>query len=198
MIEDTQIKNIKIDSISQDTVQFGIKTTLVSGGDKYSFFNTKKDGDKTKAQEQYEKHNFKVGDTVSISVKEEEKTFTNQEQKEITFTQRTILWFGDGIIVPDPQANYSGTAFAGKAPEMPVLTQELPRPIVSNAPEILNSPETIIPRLRELLEIIKRIERKVDSLDVPRSSGDATDEIPVHEEQPGDKEPSPYYPHDDY
>ena len=91
---------IKIDSVSQDKVEFGTKITLVSGKNKYAFFNTKKDGSQTKAYEQFKKFGFGIGDEVKAEVKEEEKSFTNKEGKDITYTQRTILYFEEFDGVP--------------------------------------------------------------------------------------------------
>lgn len=84
---------INIGAISQDTVKFGNKVTLIDGRKKYSFFDTKKDGSHTKAFEQYTKFQFKVGNVVSAEVAEEEKTFVNDKGKSITYTQRTIMYF---------------------------------------------------------------------------------------------------------
>ena len=84
---------IKISSISEDATQYGKKITIIDGKLKYSFFDSKRDGNKTKAFEQYEKYGYRIGDTISAEVKEEEKTFTNDKGKQVTFTQRTILYF---------------------------------------------------------------------------------------------------------
>lgn len=89
------MKTLKIEGISQDPVQFGLKTTIVSGGDKYTFFGTKKDGNKTKAYEQFTKFGYKVGDTVDAEVKEEPRSFTNKDGKNVDYVQRTILYFAE-------------------------------------------------------------------------------------------------------
>ena len=94
---------IKIDGISQDTVQFGTKITFVSGKDKYSFFNTKKDGGETKAYEQFKKYQFGVGDTVTAEIKEEPKTFTGKDGKSVNYTQRTIIYFEEVENAPTHQ-----------------------------------------------------------------------------------------------
>ena len=86
---------LKIDSISQSKVQFGMKTTLECGGKKYSFFDTKKDGNATKAFEQFRKYKFGVGENVNVEVKEEEKEYEGKP-----YTQRTILYFGGVENVP--------------------------------------------------------------------------------------------------
>ncbi len=84
---------IKIDSVEQSSVEFGIKFTLISERNKYSFFNTKKDGSDTKAYEQFKKYGFGVGDTVEAEVKEEQRSFTNKDGENIDYTQRTIIYF---------------------------------------------------------------------------------------------------------
>lgn len=84
---------ITIDKVSQDKVKFGIKTTIESGRNKYSFFSTKKDGNPTMAAEQFERFGFKVGDSVNAEVSEEDKSFTNKEGKLINYTERTIKFF---------------------------------------------------------------------------------------------------------
>ena len=85
---------IKIDSISQSKVKFGIMVTILDGDKKYNFFNTKKDGTKTRAYQQYEKYGFKIGDTVQAEVKEEQKEGEDiKKGKTFTYTQRTILYF---------------------------------------------------------------------------------------------------------
>lgn len=87
------MKPIRIDGISQDPTQYGIKVTLVSGKDKYSFFDKKRDGSFTKAMEQFKKYGFLIGQTVQAEVKEEQKQFVNKDGKTVNYTQRTIIYF---------------------------------------------------------------------------------------------------------
>lgn len=87
------MKSIKITGISQDQVKYGMKTTIEAGKEKYSFFDKKKDGNLTKAMEQFKKYKFAVGDQVNVEVKEEEKSFTGKEGNTVKYTQRTILYF---------------------------------------------------------------------------------------------------------
>lgn len=87
------MQQITIEKISQDTVKFGIKTTIESGRNKYIFYNSRKDGQPTKAFTQFEQFGFRVGDSVSAEIAEENKTFTNAQGKEINFTERTIKYF---------------------------------------------------------------------------------------------------------
>lgn len=89
------MQKIKIEGIEQKTVQFGNQVTIKSGDKKYSFFDSKRDGGKTKAWEQFSKFGFRVGDEVEAQVNEEEKTFRNAQGKNINFTQRTILFFAE-------------------------------------------------------------------------------------------------------
>ena len=69
------------------------KITLLSNRDKYYFWITKKDGGNTTAYEQFQKFRFNIGTEVEIAVKEEEKTFTNEKGKAITFMDRNIAYF---------------------------------------------------------------------------------------------------------
>jgi hypothetical protein len=69
------------------------KITLLSNRDKYYFWITKKDGGHTTAYDQFQKFRFNVGTEVEIAVKEEEKTFTNEKGKVITFMDRNIAYF---------------------------------------------------------------------------------------------------------
>lgn len=87
------MKPIKIDGISQDPTQYGIKVTIISGKDKYSFFDKKRDGSLTKAMEQFKKYGFSIGQTVNAEVKEEQKTFQGKDGKQVNYTQRTIIYF---------------------------------------------------------------------------------------------------------
>lgn len=95
------MKQIKIDSLSQDKVQFGTKITIESDGKKYSFFDTKKDKSFTKAYDQFKRFKFGIGDVVSAEVSEEEKSFVNEAGKNVKYTQRTILYFQESDNIPE-------------------------------------------------------------------------------------------------
>jgi hypothetical protein len=69
------------------------KITLLSNRDKYHFWIKKIDGSNTTAYDQFQKFRFNVGTEVEIAVKEEEKTFTNEKGKLITFMDRNIAYF---------------------------------------------------------------------------------------------------------
>lgn len=88
------LKDIKIEGLSQDQTQYGIKVVIQSGRDKYNFYSTKKDGNKTKAYEQLQQFRYQIGDTVKAEVAEEKKTFKDKKTgKDVTYTDRRILYF---------------------------------------------------------------------------------------------------------
>jgi hypothetical protein len=86
---ETTFKTINISGVESNEK----KITLLQGKEKYYFWITKKDGSSTKAYEQFQKFRFNAGDSVEIAVKEEERTFTNGQGKEITYTDRNIAYF---------------------------------------------------------------------------------------------------------
>lgn len=110
-------KQIKIDSVSQSSTEYGQKVVLESGKEKYTFFSTKKDGSQTKAYEQFTKYGFKVGDTVSAEVDEEQKTFTNKEGKDIKYVDRKIMYFAEVDHLPVAE-------FAPKKPQEKATAQQ--------------------------------------------------------------------------
>ena len=72
---------------------------------KYEFGEKKKNGDMTKAYEQWQVKGYGVGTSVVAEVAEEEVTYTNKEGKEITYTRRTILYFvSDEDVMVDSDA----------------------------------------------------------------------------------------------
>lgn len=89
------MQKIKIDSISQDKTQYGTKITFISGKDKFGFYDTKKDGTKSKAYEQFKKFGFGINDVVEAEVKEEKKSFVNEKGKNVEYTERRVLFFNE-------------------------------------------------------------------------------------------------------
>lgn len=87
---------IKIDGINQDPTQYGQKVTITSGKDKFSFFDTKKDGTFTKAWEQYKKYRYAVGDTVHAEVKDNPYT----DKKGVARVGKNIIYFEEVEGVP--------------------------------------------------------------------------------------------------
>jgi len=61
-------------------------------GDKYTLFKFKKDGTKSMAYQMFETLPYGgEGSTIGIAYTEEPKTFVNEQGKEISFTQRTVV-----------------------------------------------------------------------------------------------------------
>lgn len=61
-------------------------------GDKYTLFKFKKDGTKSMAYQMFETLPYGgEGSTIGIAYTEEPKTFVNEQGKEISFTQRTVM-----------------------------------------------------------------------------------------------------------
>jgi hypothetical protein len=86
---DTQNATILIEGI-EDTIK---KVILKTAGAKFYFWKKKKDGQDTKAFTQFQDFNFRAGDAVEAAVKEEQRTFTNEKGKEITYMDRNIAFF---------------------------------------------------------------------------------------------------------
>ena len=88
--------NITGHEIKEVVFESGPKTKHIVHDDtlKYEFFETKKDGFPTKASEQWMKRGLGVGKVVGAEVKEEPRSFFNQENgKDVKYTRRTILYF---------------------------------------------------------------------------------------------------------
>lgn len=99
------MKTLKIDSVSLHDVPYGKEVVIVSGKDKYQFYNTKKDGNQTKAFEQFSKYKFGIGDVVKVKVGEKAKSFTDPKGKNVNYTERTILYFGEMDNLPQVEKN---------------------------------------------------------------------------------------------
>lgn len=93
-MDDLYKAKIKIAEISQGATKFGQVVKLIDEkGRKFHFFDTKRDGNPTKAYEQYKQGRFMVGDNVEFAYKGEEKSFTNDKGKNITYKDRKIMFF---------------------------------------------------------------------------------------------------------
>jgi hypothetical protein len=66
---------------------------VLAGSEKFTMFFTKKDGNTTASKKAWDEQNMNIGSSVGVAYKEEEKKFTNTEGKEITYPQRTIMFF---------------------------------------------------------------------------------------------------------
>lgn len=86
-------KTIQVTGIETKQLEFGTKYTLISGKDKYSFFDKKKDGTNSKAYDQFISFIVRVGQEYPVAVNEEEKKFTNAQGDEINYTERRIMYF---------------------------------------------------------------------------------------------------------
>ena len=109
MAEDKIIEHpIKITGVEVKETKVGDKIIVQDGKEKYEFWQTKQDGSKTKAFEQWETLGFGVGQRVEVGFKENPESFTNKEGKEINFVRRTILYF---------KTDEKGTPYASDAPQ---------------------------------------------------------------------------------
>lgn len=71
----------------------GKKTNILANGVKYNFWNTKQDGNLTKAQEGFQTLRPMIGDTLTAEVETKDSSFTNTEGKEIKYKDNQILFF---------------------------------------------------------------------------------------------------------
>lgn len=83
------LKTIHVDSI-QDSEK---KVVLVDGKAKYNFWKKKTDGSETKAYSQFQAMHVSSGNDYPIAYKEEERSFTNEAGKDITFKDRSVMYF---------------------------------------------------------------------------------------------------------
>ena len=91
---DNEIKMLPITITGINSAEKKMTLLYNDGREKKAYFwLTKKDGTQTKANEQFQKFRFNAGDSVEIAVKEQERTFTNDKGKEITYTDRNIAYF---------------------------------------------------------------------------------------------------------
>ena len=95
------MQEIKIDSIAEAATKYGNEVKIQSGKNKYHFYSTKKDGNKTKAYEQYKLYRYQVGDVVKAEIDEKQKSFVNGEGKTVNFTDRKIMYFAEVEGAPD-------------------------------------------------------------------------------------------------
>lgn len=152
---------IKIEGISQKTVQYGQMVTITSGKNKYSFFDTKKDGSFTKAFEQYQKYRFAIGDTVNCEVKEEPQTGTDKKTGgSFTYVQRTILFFEEVENVP---THVSGA--------LPVATKPKLTPMPSRADAITAELTALKARVSNIVKL-NNLTEKVEEPEIPGYDND--------------------------
>ena len=85
--------NITITEESSRKVSTGVVHTIMDGRTKYEFWENKKNGDMTKAYEQFLAQELSVGTTATAGVDMKAEEFTNDKGKLIQFTRRTILYW---------------------------------------------------------------------------------------------------------
>ena len=112
-------------------------------GQKYSFWETKKNNTLTKACEQYQKFRFIAGDHVEIAFKETPTSYQNSK------TGETIHKTNKGIV-------YFKTEEGGNAPTAPVRPVERPIPVVQPI-----KPDNTAQRLEAIEKDIKNIKEFV-------------------------------------
>ena len=90
-------KTIKIKGIESrfvESLNTRVYEVETQDAEKFSFWETKKDGSLTKASEQYQKFRFIAGDSVEIAFKESDGSFNNSKTgQRITKVNRTIVYF---------------------------------------------------------------------------------------------------------
>jgi hypothetical protein len=86
-------KQITITAVEQKDTKVGPKIILHTGKDKYEFFVSKKDGNKTKAFEQYKQFKIGLGDSQIVEAEEKPETFINGKGETVNFIRKTILYF---------------------------------------------------------------------------------------------------------
>jgi len=110
---------------STDTKEFdkkdgsgkSMRLTIKDGeGKKYAFFKTKIDGEETKAYEALKTGKVALMQDTGIGYKEEERTFTNNENKEITYMDRKIVFFFDPNEMKDKEINQDKRDAVGDLP----------------------------------------------------------------------------------
>lgn len=89
MTDELKNKVIKYCGFETKSMQFGTKYKIKDEeGKSYSFFDSKKDGNQTKAYQQF--LDLKVGDRVGIAYKEEDGVYNGKQVK-----YKTIMYFTD-------------------------------------------------------------------------------------------------------
>jgi len=116
-----------MEAFPKDKPPIGMK--VLAGSEKFTMFFTKKDGETTAAKKGWDEQNMNIGSSVGVAYKEEERTFKNHEGKDITYPQRTIMFFSS----PDQIETFSdGGAVAGD--EIPTPNNPVEETDISSIP----------------------------------------------------------------
>ena len=135
---------IKITGEEVKSSEYGKRHTILDGKIKYSFYENRKDGEKTKAFEQWESMGLKVGNTVEAEVKEEPDSFTDQTTKKlIKYTKRTIIYFNED----KPTETKSGST---------LVSQQYRDYGETNLERIEAKLDTVIRGIAKILEVVDR------------------------------------------
>lgn len=107
------MQKLTIEGIESKITNTGnTKVVLVCKEGKFYFYRNTKTGI-SKAQEQFNKYGFTIGNVVEAEVQTEDKTFTNQKGDEITYKDNWIKFFGEVenapilIDIPENEGNAS-------------------------------------------------------------------------------------------
>lgn len=109
--------DLTVEDVKVDNGRVAIK----AGGNFYSFFQTKRDGQPSRAQADFEKLGVAVGNTYSFGVTENTKT--NDDGQSITFRNICLISEtrapqGGPAAAPQPQAPSEDVPFPSDTPEM--------------------------------------------------------------------------------
>lgn len=120
------------------------KLTILEDKFKYTVWITRKDGQPTKAYQQYNQLGLRVGSSVEAEVDEKEQSFVNASGKEINYTDRTVLFF------------YT---------DRPQTLAEGARQERENLKEMANT--TLEKEFNKLAERVATLEKRVDQINPP-------------------------------
>lgn len=93
MSEDIKSENIVIEKISADEYNGSKVYRIEAGGKKFSFWEEKKDGTKTKAFLGFEKFQIEEGNVVRVHYSEKYRMYTDKSGNEREAVDRNVLWF---------------------------------------------------------------------------------------------------------
>ena len=161
--------NIAIQEIKDE----GNRVVISDGKNKFSFFKTKQDGTKSKAQETFEQLQVRPSTFQTVGVTESEpQKFTNDKGQEITFTYHNIIGFyqfnQQNPPYQRPQLN--------RPPQAPTQTQT-PQPVQTGTPA--NTP-TQAPDTTPAIPT-QTTEAKVEIENIPTSTQDEIDEVKIED-----------------
>lgn len=135
---------------SKQTKTGNTKTVLVCEEGKFYFYRKTKTGT-SKAQEQFNKFDFKIGDTIEAEVQTEDKTFTNPAGKSITYKDNWVKFFGE-----------VGNTPTGQMSEAPQEQENTPQNVLRpelDAITVIDKINALNARIDKMAEWAKGIEK---------------------------------------